>query len=57
MPNETCDKQIAGVGPCHLPAGHAGECDHQDEHRNMEDAHQQEAETLDDFMHNDDKKA
>jgi len=57
MPNETCDKQIAGVGPCHLPAGHAGECDHKDEQRNMEDAHQQEAETLDDFMHNDDKKA
>jgi hypothetical protein len=55
--NEMCDKQAVGAGPCHLPAGHKGECDHKDEQRDMEDAHQQAGEWLDDFMHHDDNQA
>jgi hypothetical protein len=57
MPNETCDKELAGAGPCHLQAGHAGGCEHKAEQRGMEEAHQQEAETLDDFVHHDDDQA
>ena len=57
MPDEMCDKQVAGAGPCHLPAGHKGECDHKDKQSEMEDAHQQEGEWLEDFIHHDDNQA
>jgi hypothetical protein len=58
--NETCDKKLAGARPCHLPAGHEGECDHNDEHSGAtptEDAHEQEGEWLDDFVHDHDDQA
>ena len=57
MPNETCDKQLAGAGSCHLPAAHEGECDHEDKQSTMEEAHQQQGEWLDDFIHHRDNQA
>ena len=56
VPDEMCDKQVTGAGRCHLPAGHKGECDRKDEKRDVEDAHQQEGEWLDDFIHHDDNQ-
>jgi hypothetical protein len=60
VPNGTCDEELVGAGPCYLPAGHEGECDHNDQQRGatrVEDAHKQEAEWLNDFLHEHDNQA
>ena len=60
MPNETCGKQLAGPDLCNLTAGHEGECGHNGEQSGateMEIAHKQEGEWLNDFVQDPDYQA